>query len=185
MDGGPAAVIESALGDRRSSGGSGGMTEHRPIMVAHTYAELADGFAMWLAEIKANYSSVEAACEMAEGHLNKLLSPLPTKHFGARTLDKFLEKAGLVLVVAADPDRSPQFAATREHAGDDMLTRRASRLRKREGRDLLRENLRMIGRKARRGRMKKIDPQRRSEIASNAARARWGRNQAVSLPVEA
>jgi hypothetical protein len=157
------------------------VTEPRTIIAARNYAEVTDGFAIRMAELRVNYLSVDVGCGLTEGHTNKLMSPKPTKHFGPRTFDKFLRKLGLMLIVAEDPDNPPQITDTREYAGPVPKSvehhRKASREATQMLAKLMLKNSRKGARRSAAGRMKKIDPARRSEIAQHAARARWSRRQ--------
>ena len=98
------------------------MTTTQPIIVARNYAEMTDGIAMRIAELRVSHLSVDHACDLADGHTSKLMAPSPTKNFGPGTLDKFLDRLGLVLIVAVDPDRPPRITDTREISGEDSAS---------------------------------------------------------------
>src|SRR5579862_1837204 len=82
----------------------------RPIALARSYADLRRIIADWCAQTGMTRAELDAEAGLADGHAGKLLSDKASRRLGAVTFGRVLAAAGLVLIVAVDPDAPPRPA---------------------------------------------------------------------------
>jgi hypothetical protein len=161
------------------------VSEPRAILVARNYAELTDGIATRLAELRVDHLAVDDAAGLTSGHTGKLLAPDPTKNYGPKSLDAHLEALGLCLIVAVDPERSPRISDTRKIAGfvpnDVQHRRRSTRLAGELFAKFVHRNVKKAARASAANRMSNRSAAVRSQIARTAALARWSRRQPIGV----
>jgi hypothetical protein len=150
--------------------------------ICRTYAEMCDAINARLVELNVPHLEVDHRSGIASGLTGKLLAPRPMKGYGRITFDAHLQVLGLRIVVEVDPDRPPLVSDSRAFSARSTADVTASRLRTREGHQLLveflRENRRRNGKKLREGYMR-LPAEKRSAIARTAALARWERKRPV------
>lgn len=134
----------------------------QPIAVARSYTDLRRAIAQWCSHIGMTRAELDVEAGLADGHAGKLLGPKPTKRLGFVTLGRVMAAAGLVLIIAAEPDADV-------HASEQIATRRPKHWRRHKGS--------AWGRRMAARRILKQTAERRSEIARRAAAARWQRRE--------
>jgi hypothetical protein len=142
----------------------------RPIATVRSYDDLRRAVADYCDQISMSRMELDFEAGLTDGHSAKLLSARARKKLGIVTLGRVMAAAGLVLIVAIDPDAP--------HRDLDVST--AESKRRRYDRTKHWRNVkgpawgrRMVGM-----RNVKLPPTRRSEIARKAAQARWQRRPA-------
>ena len=136
----------------------------RPIGTARSYDDLRRIVAEHCASIGMTRAELDAEAHIADGNAAKALARRARKRLGWVTLGRVMAAVGLVLQVAIDPEAQAAPQARPARAPRDHWRRqRGSAWGKR-----------LAARRA-----LALSAERRSEIARNAARARWQRRQAV------
>jgi hypothetical protein len=109
---------------------------------------------------------IDAAALLASGHASKLLAPIPIRRLGPETLFPLVWVLGKRLVIEDDPEAAapPRRNEKRGAAYVGSLKKAAERI--------VRLQRRAWSRAANEARNAKLSPERRSEIARTAARAR-------------
>jgi hypothetical protein len=151
----------------------------RPIAVARSYHDLQRAVIDWCDRIGLTRDELDAEAGIATGHAGKLLSSKAVKKFGIVTLGRVMAAAGLVLIVAVDPE-SPIGA---EHASGDASDRQPNYQKRHHWR---RHRGSAWGRRMAALRTLKQTAGKRSEIARKAAQVRWRRRQTeanLTVPV--
>jgi hypothetical protein len=120
---------------------------------------------------------IDAAALLASGHASKLLAPVPIRRLGPETLFPLVWALGKRLVIEDDPEapalprqnekRGVAYVGSRKHQTHASLKKAAERI--------VRLQRRVWSRAANEARNSKLSPERRSEIARKAARARHRR----------
>jgi hypothetical protein len=129
---------------------------------------------------------IDAAALFASGHASKLLAPIPIKRLGVETLFPLVWALGKRLVIEDDPDASPTNTPRRvecrvvAYVGSKKQQVRAT-LQK-AARRFVRIERKAWSRSANEARNSKLTPERRSEIARTAARARHQLREHHALP---
>jgi hypothetical protein len=139
-----------------------------PITVVRSYDHLRHAIADWCEQIHMTRAELDAEAGLADGHSGKLLARRARKRLGPVSLGRVLEAAGLLLILARDPD-TPHRAST------VASTPRPRGQRRRLGSA---QAKRMAALRA-----LKLPAPRRSEIARNAAIARHQRRQKSTAPI--
>jgi hypothetical protein len=83
-----------------------------------SYDELRRTVADWCRQISMSREELDAEAGLTSGHAGKLLSARASKKFGMVTLGRVMAAAGLVLIVAIDPDAPPRDAHASGNASD-------------------------------------------------------------------
>lgn len=146
------------------------MTRH--LGEATDYQELVDLLRAWVHELGTTFEAIDDRAGLTTRHVSKLLAPVPLKGIGRASLGPLLGALGLKLIVAVD---EAAFALNERlldrrkvpHAHGGMLTVRAQNR-------VFNHNTKWA-RAMTFQRLMCVPPKRRSEIARQAARARWGR----------
>jgi hypothetical protein len=134
-----------------------------PIATVHSYDDLRRIVAEHCARLGMTRAELDVAAGIADGHAAKLLARRATKKLGIVTLGRIMAAVGLVLQVAIDPEAqaSPQAGSARTPRSHWRHQRGSA-----------------WGKRFAARRALKLSPERRSEIARNAALARWQRRPA-------
>jgi hypothetical protein len=135
-----------------------------PIAVVRSYDHLRHAIADWCEQIHMSRAELDADAGLADGHAAKLLARRARRRLGPVSLGRVLAAAGLVLIVARDPDTPQRNAST------VASKPRALHWRSRRGS--------AWGKRMAALRALKLPAPRRSEIARNAALARHRRRLA-------
>ena len=135
--------------------------------VARSYDDLRRIVAGWCDYIGMTRAELDAEAGLGEGHGGKLLSAKARKKLGMVTLGRVMAAAGLVIVVAVDPE----FTARAIHANGNASGYRAKHWRRNRGS--------AWGRRMAALRTLKQSTAERSASARKAAQARWQRRQAA------
>jgi len=144
-------------------------TAPHPLAVIRDYRQLREALRAWCDQIGMTRAQLDQRAGLATGHSGKLLAPRGGKGFGNTSLRWILAAAGLALVLVEDNEA---IAELEQHAGDPLACRKhppAPHWRTAKGPAWYRH---LAAR-----RTLKLTPERRSEIAKTAARARWQRKQ--------
>lgn len=150
------------------------MTTPRALAIIRTADDFRRAIREWCVVTHITRADLDARAGLADGHASKLLSPRQIKKFGFKSFPLVLAAAGLALVLVEDDEAAA--ALDRElvsaNACDDSCEPTRPHWRSVKGRTWGR---RMAARRA-----LKLTAGRRSEIASNAAQARWRQRGALS-----
>lgn len=149
----------------------------QPIATLRSYDDLRRAVADHCERIAMSRMELDAEAGLTDGHAAKLLAAKARKKLGIVTLGRVIAAAGLVLILAVDPDAPPRdldvsSAESRRQRYDRAKHWRRNRSSSAWGR-------RMVAK-----RNLKLSPAQRSEIARKAAKARWqrARQPAESAP---
>jgi hypothetical protein len=144
----------------------------RQLGIARSYGELHQILRDRAHELDVSRLTLDDAAGLTGGHASKLLAPTPSRCLGATSMGLMLGAMGLALVVVEDAEALKRIQAK-------LPKRRASAVRPAVDAgpvsmaQALRNALRRNGRKGARARMTTLTPEQRSNIARQAARARW------------
>jgi hypothetical protein len=138
----------------------------RPIAVARSYADLRRAIADWCGQIGMTREEMDEEAGLTSGHAGKILSDKASRRLGVVTLGRVIAAAGLVLIVAVDPDAPPRPAKPDRKANGSQV----KHWRHQRGPGW--------GRRMAAWRALKLTPEQRSESARKAALARWQRRGA-------
>jgi hypothetical protein len=133
----------------------------RPIALARSYADLRRIIADWCSQTGMTREQMDQDAGLTSGHAGKILSDKASRRLGIVTLGRVIAAAGLVLVVAVDPDAPPRPAKPGRKANGNQ----AKHWRRQRGSGW--------GRRMAAWRALKLTPEQRSESARTAALARW------------
>jgi hypothetical protein len=142
----------------------------QPIAVVRSYDDLRRAVADHCASIAMSRMELDAEAGLTDGHSAKLLSAHARKKFGIVTLGRVMAAAGLVLIVAIDPEAPARDLDARMLVGRQARYDRAKHWRRDRSSSAW-------GRRMAALRALKLTPNQRSESARNAARARWSRTK--------
>jgi len=156
--------MQAGRDDRRTSGLPAAITP-QPIATVRSYEELRRTVADWCRQISMSREELDAEAGLTSGHAGKLLAERASKKFGFVTLGRVMAAAGLVLIVAIDPDAPPRAA----HASGNANGSVTMHWRKHRGT--------AWGRRMAALRTLKQSPAERRANARKAAQARWQRRQ--------
>lgn len=150
------------------------MTEPRQLATVRSYEELHAAMRARAAELEVTRETIDAVSGLQSGYAGKVLAPKPMKRLGPTTLPLMLGALGLALVVVEDEIAlakvAPQLTKRRRPVA--MLAVKSGRGKQR----LM--SVRFLRKIAGRGgnmRARKLPQRRRSQIARNAAKARWAK----------
>jgi hypothetical protein len=138
----------------------------RPIALARSYSDVQRAIADYCERTGMTRVELDAEAGIADGNSSKALARRARKRLGWVTLGRILAAAGLVLIVAVDPE-APQR--------DFDASNSASRLRYSRSKHWRRNRGSSWGRRMAALRALKLSANRRSEIARIAAQARHQR----------
>jgi hypothetical protein len=147
----------------------------RPIATVRSYDDLRRAVADYCDRIAMSRMELDAEAGLTDGHAAKLLSARARKKLGIVTLGRVMAAAGLVLIVAIDPD-----APYRDLDVSNIESKRQRYDRAKHWRNIKGS---AWGRRLVAMRNVKLSPEQRSEIARNAARARWSRANDKAPPL--
>jgi hypothetical protein len=140
--------------------------ELRPIAIARSYADLRRAIADWCGQIGMTREEMDEEAGLTSGHAGKILADKASRRLGIVTLGRVIAAAGLVMVLAIDPDAPPRPAKRGSNANGSN-EKHWRRLRGTSW-----------GRRMAAMRAVKLSPIQRSESARKAAQARWQRRGA-------
>jgi hypothetical protein len=136
------------------------------IAIARSYSDVQRAIADHCECVALTRAELDHEADIADGNSSKALARRASKRMGWVTLGRILAAAGLVLIVAIDPDAPPRDL----NASSTASRRRYSRT------NHWRRNRRSSwGRRMAAKRALKLTAAERSAIATKAARARWQR----------
>lgn len=141
----------------------------RPIALARSYSDVQRAIADHCENIGMSRAELDAQAHIADGNASKALARRARKRMGWVTLGRILAAAGLVLIVAEDPDAPPRDLDASTLARRSVRYGRAKHWRNIKGP--------AWGRRMAALRALKLPAARRSEIARIAAQARHQRRQ--------
>jgi hypothetical protein len=139
----------------------------RSIALARSYSDVQRAIADYCERTSMTRAELDAEAGIADGNSSKALARRARKRLGWVTLGRILAAAGLVLIVAVDPETPPR---------DFDASNSASRLRYSRSKHWRRNRGSNWGRRMAALRALKLSATRRSEIARNAALARHQRS---------
>lgn len=148
------------------SGPGGAHDTPRPIAIVRSYTELQRTVVAWCEQIGMTRAELDVEAGLAEGHAGKLLARRARKRLGFVSLGRVMAGAGLVLIVAIDPEFTPE---SRSHARSHVQHKHWRHNRGPAW-----------GRRMAALRTLKQSAAERSASARKAAQARWQRRQAAS-----
>jgi hypothetical protein len=143
----------------------------RPIATVRSYDDLRRAVADWCDHIHMTRAELDTQAGLADGHASKLLSAKARKRLGIVSLGRVMAAAGLVLIVAIDPESEIGGNPTCEPACEEN-GRPAKHWRTHKGTAW---GKRMAARRA-----LKLTPEQRRDIARKGGRARHQRRQETS-----
>jgi hypothetical protein len=91
-----------------------------PIATVRSYDDLRRAVADWCRQIGMTREELDVEAGLTNGHASKLLSEHAIKRFGIVTLGRVMAAAGLVLIVAIDPDAPARPAPTISNANGSI-----------------------------------------------------------------
>jgi hypothetical protein len=147
----------------------------QPIAVVRSYDDLRRAVADYCDQIGMSRMELDAEAGLTDGHAAKLLSAKARKKFGIVTLGRVMAAAGLVLQIVIDPDAQHRDLDASKLASRARRYDRTKHWRTHKGSAWGRRNAAL--------RALKLTPEQRSEIARNAAQARWSRAKNKTLPL--
>jgi hypothetical protein len=147
----------------------------QPIATVRSYDDLRRAVADHCDRIGMSRMELDGEAGLTDGHSAKLLSARARKKLGIVTLGRVMAAAGLVLIVAIDPD-----APYRDLDVSNIESKRQRYDRAKHWRNIKGS---AWGRRLVAMRNVKLSPEQRSEIARNAARARWSRANDKAPPL--
>jgi hypothetical protein len=146
----------------------------RIIAEVREYSDFLAALRGWIYELDTNYTCINELGGLEDNYLHKLLARTPARNFGRLSLGITLATLGLKLLVVVDGERlakmRPRYSRRKKHASDDASDGSPRSMR-------FNKNLAAIF--ARR-RAALQSPERRREIARNAAHQRWAHHQGRS-----
>jgi hypothetical protein len=145
----------------------------QPIAVVRSYDALRRVVADWCEQNHITRAELDAEAGLTDGHAGKLLASKARKKLGMVSLGRVMAAAGLVLIVAVDPEAPLRITA----ASNTVSKARPKHWRRQKGSSW--------GRRMAMLRALKLSGPQRSEIARHAAHARHRRRQAASAPSDA
>jgi hypothetical protein len=80
----------------------------RPIAIVRSYTELQRTVVAWCEQIGMTRAELDFEAGLTDGHAGKLLAARARKKLGLVTLGRVMAGAGLVLIVAVDPEFTPE-----------------------------------------------------------------------------
>jgi hypothetical protein len=137
----------------------------RPIAIVRSYTELQRTVVAWCEQIGMTRAELDAEAGLTDGYAGKLLAARARKKLGLVTLGRVMAGAGLVLIVAVDPEFAPE---NRSHVRSHVQHKHWRRNRGPAW-----------GRRMAALRTLKQSAAERSASARKAAQARWQRRQAA------
>lgn len=155
------------------------------VRSADGWAGMLNAFRLAFDELSTSYRVVNDIAGMAEGHVEKLLQPKPSKNIGPVTFGPLLGALGIKILVVID---EPALASLRRHSRfqsrrHDAPSRHTSKnvrkaqAKRRRSKALPPERARLIRGLA----TLKMTPQQRTASARHAARMRWKKPRLVEL----
>jgi hypothetical protein len=148
----------------------------QPIATVRSYDDLRRAVADWCDHIGMSRAELEAEAGLADGHASKLLSAKARKRLGIVSLGRVMAAAGLVLIVAIDPE---------SEIGADHACEAACEKKPNGTKHWRTHKGSAWGRRMAALRALKLSAPRRSEIGRIAAQARLQHRQAASAPATA
>jgi hypothetical protein len=137
----------------------------QPIATVRSYDDLRRAVADHCDRVGMSRMELDGEAGLTDGHSAKLLSARARKKLGIVTLGRVMAAAGLVLIVAIDPD-----APRRDLDASKLVSRSRRYDRSKHWR---RDRSSAWGKRMAALRALKLSGPERSEIARKAARARW------------
>jgi hypothetical protein len=156
------------------------MRQPRRIAVVSDMEGLHAAVRKWVDELQVSRETIDAVSGLQSGYSGKLLSPVPGKTFGRTSLGLILGATGLDLWVVVNDEKLAKVQSRLTKANETgarmlSVSKKAPTTIRLSRRHM--DKIRKLATEAR----KKIPDWKRKEIASNAARARWGKT--TSNPV--
>lgn len=163
------------------------MTEPRQLAIVRSWDELHAALRARADELRWSRLALDEIAGLADGHVAKLLAPVPIKGMGAKTFGPVLGAMGLLILVCEDP---VALAAARRFAAAKGLTERDEKLARQANmpatampatggvrNPALRDPALAseFGRRMRSRQLAKMSPAQRRKSARHAARARWAK----------
>jgi Stress-induced bacterial acidophilic repeat motif len=143
----------------------------RPIALARSYSDVHRAIADHCERIAMTRAELDAEAGIADGNAAKALARRARKRLGWVTLGRVLAAAGLVLIVAIDPDAPVR---------DVVASQSASRVRYSRAKHWRNVKGSAWGRRMAALRALKLSPERRREIARKGGQARHQRRSQQS-----
>lgn len=160
------------------------MSEQVPITVVSDY----DGFIEALIALKYERSLTDSMIEelelLPDGWLGKIFGPARIKNVGPKSFDALLNVLAVDIVFVPNPERLAALERRRQRLQGDgkrerpaQDTSREAYLGKKTMKRVTPAVLRSMSKQGNEARNAKVSPERRSQIASRAGRARWKRRR--------
>jgi len=152
-----------------------------PIAVIRNYEELVDALRTRKNGLQLSNATVDRLAGLTDGHTDKILGPTATKGFSRMTVDLLLQVFAVKLVMVEDVEAAQVMAERWEQRNSSQFRAIPNRLSKallERAKPLVFKDIqRSAGLKSRAGRMSKLSPKRRKQIAKKAIRTRWKRHR--------
>lgn len=158
------------------------------IATCRSYTDLIEALRARMAKFGITTAKLDELAVMPDGYTGKVFGPARVRAMGPLAFDNYLGTLGVDFVLVENQDRTARLINMIEK-GTPMLTtgEHASR-RPRTLKESLRRfyvsNNRRAAKLAVAGRMKKISPAKRRQIARKAALARWSKRREIGKAIE-
>ena len=147
----------------------------QPIAVVRSYDDLRRAVADHCDRVGMSRMELDGEAGLTDGHAAKLLAAKARKKLGIVTLGRVMAAAGLVLIVAIDPDAPARNLDASKLASRSRRYDRAKHWRRDRSSSAWGKRMAAL-------RSLKLSAPERSEIARRAAEARWQRQREFATP---
>jgi hypothetical protein len=147
------------------------MSDGAPIAEVRTYFELLAALRERVDELNVSGKTLDALSGLTDGYFQKLIGIKPQRTLGPGMLDTVLATLGVKLLLIRDEEAEARLHATAAKLNQRLGERKGFQVRRPKTVVLTSASYRKLNRL----RLERLSPERRSEIARQAAQARWAK----------